>query len=144
MRILSILSAKQGGQTATFIDGIEVHDIESKRDSEKVIVEFNSLSSSKPRIWKGHLRKKFYIQGYLSNIDERGLNMTFSSISNLSEKDSIENLKRDLSKNGYSLDSETERHLNKAENHISFMFIIIVLAVISLIISLIIIFINTL
>lgn len=111
MRILNILGAIKG-EALIIVNG-EVQEQNQIRNSAiNQLLSLEKAVSSKPFIWKGQVNRFHYIQGQLSNKDDNGKKMSFSFCSNESA-DSRSLLIEDLRANGFQMDEETERCINK-------------------------------
>lgn len=110
-RTLHILSNDKERKDAIFINGKEV----SCQTTSSQVVSLEMIAAGKPLIWKGFIKRFFYIKGFaVRNNSDSTLKHTFSYFAKgFTPRKSRKYLVNELKLNDYSLDTETNMILKR-------------------------------
>ncbi|MBR5174802.1 MAG: hypothetical protein IKW89_02600 [Bacteroidales bacterium] len=113
--ILHVLSAKPGGTSALFVNGVES---ETQREEIQKIVDLSFQAGKHRSPWCGFLNGHFFLKGCFEDKDENGNEMSFtycSRVTRFMEGKSM--LLHDLESIGYKLNAETRTCLDNQSRY---------------------------
>lgn len=129
-RLLHILSAKDGGAAALYVNGIEK---ESGGKELKRIVDLSFHAGRYQTPWCGTVEGYFFVKGHFENKDYRGKEMSFSYCSKKAcMRDNIDSFFKEIDELGYKVNAGTKACLDHVSYHNNLL--IIGIAAISLVI----------
>jgi hypothetical protein len=136
-RIMHVIG--YGYNNLVYVNGTAPEEpLETQKVLEEII-SLESIASQKPRIWKGNISNYTYFCGFLSNVDKKQRQMSFSyCIRDISIENARKLLDEDLSTSGYTLSPETKEIFEKKNSPtlVSAIIVFIILLLLTLVIIL--------
>lgn len=111
IRILHVLSAKEGKQSALYVNGAE---FENTREEMSEIVRLEFLAGKHGSPWCGIVGGYYFVKGFFDNKDESGNEMTFSYCTKAKTTRELKVLLiTDLNTCGYRMNATTSQCVNR-------------------------------
>lgn len=132
-RIMHIIG--YGYNNLVYVNGIAPEDPIEARNVLEEIINLESIASQKSRIWKGKINNYNYFCGFLSNLDKKQREMSFSyCVRDISIENAKKLLDEDLSTSGYTLSPETKVVFEKKNSNtlVSVIIIFIILLLLTI------------